>query len=158
MKKVIVTLLIAFMATFTISEIGAQDYKAGIGLRAGTYTGLTFKYFTKPSTALEFIVATRYKAVGFTVLVEGHTHFLGIPRLNFLYGAGGHSYFWGENNLDNSPFGRSPVVGIDGIVGLDYAWTGIPISMSIDWKPTINLGVSDGFWADEAAFSIRYTF
>ncbi len=158
MQKIIIILALTFFSIFTISKSFGQDYKTGIGIRVGTYNGLTIKYFSKPTLAWEFIIATRYRALGVTILVEGHTHFLGTPRLNFLYGVGGHTYFWGENNVVHSPFGKSAVVGLDGILGLEYAWANIPISMSIDWKPTLNLGVTNRFWVDESAFSIRYTF
>lgn len=136
----------------------SQDYRTGIGLRAGGPNGLTIKHFTKPKVAVEGIISSRWRGLGFTGLIEGHTRAFDINRLNFIYGAGAHVYFWGENKRGYSPYGRSSVVGIDGILGLEYNFREIPINISIDWKPTFNLNVDDGFWGDDGALSIRYIF
>lgn len=151
-------LSITFLFVVASFALKAQDYRTAIGLRVGTNNGLTIKHFTKPKVAFEGIVSTRYKALGVTGLVEGHTRFFDVNRLNFVYGAGGHVYIWGENKRYNSPFDRTSVIGVDGILGLEYTFKEIPINMSLDWKPTFNLNANDGFWGDETGFSIRYTF
>ena len=136
----------------------SQDYRTAIGLRAGGHHGITIKHFTKPKVAVEGIISSRWRGLGLTGLIEGHTRFFGINRFNFYYGAGAHIYFWGENKRGYSPYGRSSVIGIDGILGLEYNFREIPINLSIDWKPTYNLNVDDRFWGDDGAISIRYTF
>jgi hypothetical protein len=50
------------------------------------------------------------------------------------------------------------VVGLDGILGLEYSFVGIPINISVDWKPAFNFAGHSGFWADGGAISIRYIF
>jgi hypothetical protein len=79
--------------------------------------------------------------------------------LNFYYGIGGHigfwdgRYYWNYNNDRNYT-----VIGIDGILGLEYNFKEIPFNLSIDWKPAFNLNDSSGFWGDGGAISIRYIF
>ena len=158
MKKLTIALLT--IATLFSSQFAfSQDYRTAIGLRAGTTNGLTIKHFTKPKVALEAIISSRWRGLGFTGLIEGHTRAFDVNRLNFFYGAGAHVYFWGEGKRGYSPYpDRSSVVGLDGILGLEYNFREIPINVSLDWKPTYNFTVVDNFWGDDAAVSIRYTF
>ncbi|MFN4144945.1 MAG: hypothetical protein ACK4GN_03910 [Runella sp.] len=153
-RKGILMCLLIGVASFTF----AQDYRTAVGLRAGYPGGVTIKHFTKPNMAIEGIIASRWRGVGLTGLIEGHTRFLGINRLNFIYGAGGHIYFWGEGRRNANPHNRNAIVGIDGILGFEYNFKAIPINLSIDWKPTLNVGVDNGFWGDDGAFSVRYYF
>ncbi|MFN3380508.1 MAG: hypothetical protein ACK41O_13705 [Runella zeae] len=158
MKKLNI-LLIALVSLVSISAAYSQDYRTGIGLRAGSTNGLTIKHYTKPRVAVEGIISSRWRGLGFTGLIEGHTRAFDVNRLNFYYGAGAHIYFWGEGRRGSSPFPeRNSVVGLDGILGLEYNFREIPINLSIDWKPTFNFNVADNFWGDDAALSIRYIF
>ncbi|HAK80661.1 MAG TPA: hypothetical protein DCR35_04625 [Runella sp.] len=151
--------IIALVATLsTAFSASAQDYRTAVGLRLGSTNGITIKHFTKRNVALEGIVSTRWRGVGLTGLIEGHTRFLGINRLNFIYGAGAHVYIWGEGNRGYAPYQRSSIAGLDAILGLEYNFREVPINIGIDWKPTLNFSVDNGFWGDEAAISIRYTF
>ncbi|MCU0338393.1 MAG: hypothetical protein MUE30_00795 [Spirosomaceae bacterium] len=151
--------LLSVVALFLVSISGvAQDYHTAVGLRAGGPNGVTIKHFTKPKMAVEGIISSRWRGLGFTGLVEGHARFLGVKRLHFIYGAGGHIYFWGDSRRGYSPSGRSSVVGIDGILGLEYNFKEIPINLSLDWKPYANLHTDFGFWGDEGGISVRYMF
>ena len=50
------------------------------------------------------------------------------------------------------------VIGIDGILGMEYNIQEIPFNISLDWKPAFNLIGYTGFWGDEIALSIRFIF
>lgn len=53
------------------------------------------------------------------------------------------------------------VIGVDGIIGLEYVFADIPINISADWKPAINLvghNNNSYFWGDNGALSVRYIF
>jgi hypothetical protein len=50
------------------------------------------------------------------------------------------------------------IIGIDGILGLEYNFVEVPINLSIDWKPSFNIVNNHDFWADGGALSIRYIF
>ncbi len=45
-----------------------------------------------------------------------------------------------------------------GIVGLDYTFQQVPINLSIDWKPELNLVRSVNFEAATVGLSIRFVF
>lgn len=156
MKRIFLILLVAL---FFGKESKAQDYETGIGLRAGFYNGLTVKHFLSSKTAFEGILDTRWRGFGITGLFEIHNQAFDINRLNWYYGFGAHIGFWdgryyrGWDNDENYT-----ILGIDGILGIEYNFRLIPINLSLDWKPAINLTRSSGFMGDGGALSIRYIF
>ncbi len=156
MRKIGLTLLL-LLAIIGISK--AQDYNTGIGLRGGFANGLTIKHFVSSKAAFEGIIATRWRGLELTGLYEIHTRAFQTNRLNFFYGFGGHVGFW---NGDYAKWGNSgssyTVVGIDGIIGLEYSFLEIPFSIGVDWKPAYNFYGYSGLWADGGAISFRYIF
>jgi hypothetical protein len=157
MKKILLLLLIGLSIS---SSSVAQDYKTGIGFRGGFFNGLSIKHFVSSKAAVEGIVSSRWNGLQVTGLYEIHNVAFNTNRLNWYYGAGAHVGFWDENHKTNwGNKGESyTVVGIDGILGLEYNFREIPINISLDWKPAWNLSGYQGFWADGAALSIRYIF
>jgi hypothetical protein len=156
MKKLMLVLLIAL---FWGLKSNAQDYNTGIGLRGGWGTGLTVKHFLNDKAAVEGILDSRWHGLGITGLYELHTRAFDVDRLNFYYGVGGHLGFWDGGyyrGYDNSK--TYTVIGIDGILGLEYNFKEIPFNLSIDWKPMFDLTSSSGFYGDGGAISIRYIF
>jgi hypothetical protein len=158
MKKSIVVILIAFCF---LSVSTAQDYNTGIGLRAGFSNGLTIKHFISQKSALEGILSSRWRGFELTGLYEVHNQAFNTERLKWFIGFGGHVGFWngdytykywGERDRNYT------VIGLDGILGLEYSFVEVPISLSLDWKPAFNLSGYSGFWVDGGALSIRYIF
>jgi len=156
MKRIVMTLLIVLSL---VSISNAQDYKTGIGARLGFNQGLTVKHFISQKSALEFLLATRWRGFEITGLYEVHNQAFNTERLRWYFGFGGHIGFW---NGDNANWGEPgvdyTVIGIDGILGLEYSFVEVPINIGIDWKPSYNLSGYTGFWADGGAISIRYIF
>jgi hypothetical protein len=156
MKKIVITCLIVFCL---VSISYAQDYTTGIGLRGGFSNGLTIKHFTGERSAFEVILASRWRGVEITGLYEIHNQAFDTERLNWYFGFGGHVGFWnGDYARWGEPNTSYTVIGIDGILGLEYNFTEIPINIGIDWKPAFNISGYTGFWADGGALSIRYIF
>ncbi|MDO9341554.1 MAG: hypothetical protein Q7T72_13650 [Bacteroidales bacterium] len=158
MKKIVITCLIVFCL---VSVSYAQDYKTGIGLRVGPYNGLTVKHFMGEKPAFELILATRWSGFVITGLYEIHNQAFNTERLKWYYGFGGHIGFWNGDYTHNywgkvgTPY---TVVGIDGILGLEYSFTEVPINIGVDWKPAINIVGYNNYWYDGGALSIRYIF
>jgi hypothetical protein len=156
MKKIIITCLIAFC----LVSIGySQDYKTGMGIRAGIFDGLTLKYFLWEQVASEIILDTRWRGVDVTVLYEMHKQAFDIERLKCYYGGGGHIGIWNGNYIPwGKPGSSYEVMGVDGILGLEYSFKKFPFNMGIDWKPVINIIGIKNFWIDDGALSMRYIF
>jgi hypothetical protein len=156
MKKLMFILLIAL---FFGLKSNAQDYNTGIGLRGGFGTGLTIKHFLHGNKAVEGIFDSRWHGFSVTGLYEVHTRAFDVDRLNFYYGIGGHIGFWdGQYYWNHNDDRNYTVIGIDGILGLEYNFKEIPFNIGVDWKPAFNLTDSSGFWGDGGAISIRYIF
>lgn len=156
MKKILMTMVAVFLM---VSYSNAQDYKTGIGFRGGLSNGLTVKHFISEKAAIEGILTTRWKGFNVTGLYELHTRAFDTDRLNFYYGFGGHVGFWNGSNVGWADDDKQyTVIGIDGILGLEYNFKEVPINLSLDWKPAYNLSGYSGFWGDGGAFSIRYIF
>ncbi len=155
MKKLIFVLLVAL---FVGAEVQAQDYQTGIGIRSGWGAGLTVKHFLNQKAAFEGLLDWRWGGVALTGLYEIHNQAFDTPRLNWYYGFGGHIGFWNGDKDDRFDSGNNSVIGIDGILGLEYNFKEIPINIGLDWKPMINVIGSSGFWGDGGAISIRYIF
>lgn len=156
MRKKLTVLLLAIC----ISSISyTQDYNTGIGIRLGYSNGLTIKHFIGSSSALEGILSSRWRGFQLTGLYEKNFNAFNTPRLNWFIGFGGHVGFWNGDHAYWGNKGESyTVVGIDGIIGLEYNFTELPINISIDWKPEFNIIGYSGFWGDGGALSVRYIF
>lgn len=158
MRKIGFTFMLA--ACFTLFT-NAQDYNTGIGLRGGFSNGVTIKHFVSPKTAFEGIISSRWKGVELTGLYEVHGWAFNTDRLKWYIGFGAHVGFW--NGVNTSKYWGDPgtsytVVGVDGILGLEYSFYEVPFNIGIDWKPAYNFIGYSGFWADGGALSIRYIF
>jgi hypothetical protein len=158
MKKLIITGLIAFCL---VSISLAQDYKTGIGVRGGFEDGLTIKHFTREKSAFEFLLASRWSGYEITGLYEVHNQAFDVERLKWFVGFGGHVGFW-NGNYTYRYWGEQgtnyTVVGLDGILGLEYSFKDVPFNLSLDWKPAFNFIGYTGLWGDGGALSLRYIF
>ncbi len=156
MKKIIFTGLLALMVLTTVD---AQDYKTGIGFRGGFANGITIKHFVTQTSAVEGIISSRWRGVEFIGLYEVHARAFDVDRLNWFFGGGAHIGFWnGDHAGWGEPGSDYAIVGVDGILGLEYNFKAIPVNLGLDWKPALNLVGYSGFWADGGALSVRYIF
>ncbi len=124
----------------------AQKYRTAAGLRLGKNNfGLTVQQKVFEKTTLEGLGLVSSREVSATVLAERHFGILG-PSLNYYFGAGGHL----GRNKDTGGFG-----GFDALAGVEYKVAFVPLVLSFDFKPTIEINSAD--WARfPAALSVRY--
>jgi len=156
MKKLFLALVL-LLTTTLISN--AQDYNTGIGFRGGFSNGLTVKHFVSSKDALEGILTSRWHGFNITGLYEIHNQAFDTPGLKWYYGFGGHIGFWdGHYNPWFHNSSTYTVIGVDGIIGMEYSFDEVPINLGLDWKPGLNLIGYTGFWADELALSVRFIF
>jgi hypothetical protein len=156
-KYIILTL---FISALSISSSIAQSYNNAIGLRVGSSNGLTFKHFVGQTDAVEIILGTRWRGFQVTGLYERHKTISGNEQFKFYYGAGAHIASWNDNKknpwFDKNDKNDNVVVGLDGILGIEYAFKEVPIVLSLDWKPEFNFYGYNGVWVGDAGLSVRY--
>lgn len=154
MKKVLIITMLAMMGTAAY----AQDYQTSVGIRGTFVSGLTVKHFIEEEAALEGIVSFGRWGLSLTGLYEIHARAFDTQGLSWYYGGGGHI----GNSNDDYPRvdekGEFMVIGVDGIIGLEYKIQEIPISFSADYKPSLNFTGYPVFWGYGGALSVRYTF
>jgi hypothetical protein len=164
MRKFLISAVLIFYAFVNTGSCLAQGYDNAIGVRLGTSSGITFKHALGGDAMLEVLMTTRYHGWNFTGLYEKHALAFDVENLTWYYGAGGHVGFYNGDNNDHNPWFDDDndddhvVVGIDGIIGLEYQIGEIPFNVGLDWKPAFNIVGYTGLWADEIAISFRYVF
>jgi len=150
-KKIGLLFLILTHVFFANSQ---DDYTDAIGLRGGFYNGITYKTFLNDEMAFEGMLTTRYEGVHFTALIEFYNPLFYVRTLYWYYGVGSHIGFYDQTlaNID-----EDFMLGIDGVLGVEYTFESYPINISLDWKPMFNLfGVRPIY--DSGALSVRYCF
>jgi hypothetical protein len=155
MRRSILIIVLAIGFAITVS---AQEYKTGLGIRAGNSLGFNIKHFQSKKVALEGILSTRWEGFDITGLYEVHGQAFDVEHLTWYYGGGLHIGFYkGSDAYWGEPGTQYTVFGMDGILGMEYTFQEIPICLGLDWKPELNFTGYTGIWS-EFAFSVRYVF
>ena len=146
-RKMIMLLMILAVVTTAM----AQDYKTGVGIRfssndAAINNSITVKHFLSSRTAIEGLISFGDPfAIG--AMVELHNGIESVAGLQWFYGGGAYVGFGGRRN-----------VGAQGVLGLDYKFNNLPINLSLDWKPELNLIRQLSFEPAAVGLSARFTF
>lgn len=157
-------ILSLILSTLFFSKANAQSYEKAIGIRAGSFEfGITGKYFTDESTALEAIVGFRTGAFVLTGFYEKHAPAFDVPDLKWYFGLGAHiGGINGERyrrsfGNDDKIYNNGILIGADATIGLEWLVPEAPISIGADLHPRLELGKGP-FLDLEPAISIRYVF
>lgn len=149
MKPILLSLLASVLL---FSAARAQDYRLALGLRLSNSSptlnnSVTAKYFVTDKNALEGIVSFGSR-FGLGALLEIHKPLNNAGGLNWFYGAGAYVGFGNGDTY----------LGPTGITGLDYKFPSVPLNLSLDWKPELDIIPSINFVPDAFALSARFTF
>jgi hypothetical protein len=131
-------------------QLSAQDYRLAAGIRLSNSTptlsnSITGKYFITERSAIEGIVSFGNR-FGIGGLLEIHNP-LTVQGLSWFYGAGGYVGFQSGDTY----------LGPTGILGMDYKFANVPLNISLDWKPELDIIPSINFVPDAVALSVRFT-
>ena len=160
MKKIFAVLfLFALVAIGT--KATAQDYKTALGIRLSSSqaivnNSISIKHFLNEKTAIEGLFSFGDPlAIG--GLVEIHKP-VGASGINWFYGGGGYLGFVKtyDPNIDRNE--TNVHFGAMGVLGLDYKFANIPLNLSLDWKPELNLVSDINFEPAAVGFTARFTF
>lgn len=162
----------SFNKGYTIGN--AVSYGTGIGLRlGGIESGLTVKHLIENNTAIEVILSSgwQYKGTRLTALYEIEKP-VGTEGFYWFWGAGVHAglyngRYWNNGDCKDGRYESGgqwwgcndsrTTFGIAGIVGIEYHFIEVPLSIGVDTKPTFDILGRSRHYGD-AAFSVRYTF
>ncbi len=153
--------ILAFMFCFT-NTAEAQNYQTALGARLGYPLAASIKHFLNENGAIEAYVGARfYSSYRWTIISAGYQHHKpinGVDGLQWYVGGGASVFFWGfkdsflgSNEYNNTTFG------VQGYLGLDYAFADVPINLSLDWVPTYFFnGYGSGFGGGYGSLAVRY--
>lgn len=152
MNKTLLTFAIAVLFSTIVFGQNESFYKNALGVRLGSSvptvkSGITYKHFLANNNAIEGILSFG-DGTSICALYEIHKPINTVKNLQWFIGAGGYVGF---NNSSSN-------LGAAGIAGLDYQFATIPLNISLDWKPELNIISKVGFEASGVGFSARFTF
>lgn len=158
------SLICFFSGSAEFAHAQSTSYTTGIGLRAGSTSGITIKQFTSDNTALEGIIGFWPFAMSATGLMEFYAP-ADLEGLRWYYGFGGHLsfetgriYYPGEDRRMMSREGDLGI-GIDGMLGIEYKIIPIPFALSLDLKPFLEINTEGrAFAALDPGLGIKFVF
>ena len=160
MQKLIIVLSFVFITAAASAQNMAlgTTYKTAVGVKF--YPGaLSVKSFIKPGVALEGLAYFWGDGTRFTGLYEIHGDITGAAGLKWYVGPGAHIGFWNTSWKDKYPTRDDGImIGVDGVLGLDYKVKGAPINVSLDWQPSFNFVGYNYFEGGWGGLGIRYAF
>jgi len=157
MKKMalaVVLLSCMYVGSAQSRSTSSTDYQTALGVKIWDGAGITLKHFIAPDRALEGIGYFYKRGLRITGLYEIHGDLSGAPGLKWYVGPGAHVGFYNDKYYDEAKV----VLGIDGVLGLDYKFGTAPINLSLDWQPSFEFASGFGFNGNWGGLGIRYTF
>lgn len=160
MKRILL-IAITITAIGSFSNASAQDYKTALGVRLSSSSAMvnnsiSIKHFINEKVAIEGLLSFGDPlAIG--ALVEFHKP-LAASGLTYFYGGGGYLGFVKTFNTNTQKTSTDPNFGAQGVVGLDYKFNNVPLNISLDWKPELNIVTDINFEPAAIGFTARFTF
>ena len=160
MKKLVSVLVVLLMVGAACS-VSAQDYKTALGVRLSSSpaivnNSISIKHFVTEKAAIEGLFSFGDPlAIG--ALLEIHEP-LGTPGLQWYYGGGAYLGFVKSYNVNTDKNETNTNFGAQGVLGLDYKFANVPVNLSIDWKPELNLVTDINFEPAAVGLTARFTF
>jgi hypothetical protein len=154
-KALVLFTIILFLAIGTQAQsksANSSSYTTALGVKVWDGGGISLKHFFNSQNAGELIGYFWRNGVRFTGLFEIHGDINNATGLKWYIGPGAHIGFY------NSKYGDGAFAGLDGVLGLDYKFSGAPINISLDWQPSFEFGDGRGFYGGWGGLGVRYTF
>jgi hypothetical protein len=172
-RKSIVYFLAGIGLLLMVNQAGGQDvYKKQAGFRFGNTTGFTYKLIKEDYFAFEGILGFRNHGAQLYVLFENRrpVFFNKLENMYLYFGGGLHAGFvkWSDYPYDDDPYyyyddhynHAGPAFGLDGVIGMEYSFSSVPITLAADFKPFVELYgpflFRANFW--DFGFHVRYNF
>lgn len=160
MKKIFFAFLL-LAGIGLMNNVSAQDYKTALGVRlsssgAMVNNSISLKHFLNETTAVEGLFSFG-DPLALGALIEINKPIPG-SGINWYYGGGGYLAFIKTYDPNKGKNETNANFGAQGVVGLDYKFANLPLNLSLDWKPELNLVTDINFEPSAIGFSARFTF
>ena len=160
-------LVLAVVAVLIFSSASAQSksansstYRTALGVKVWDGGGISLKHFFNSQNAGELIAYFWRHGMRITGLFEIHGNISGATGLKWYIGPGLHIGYYDAGYVHRNYYyvDNRTLIGIDGVLGLDYKFNHAPINLSLDWQPAFEFGDFAGFYGNWGGLGIRYTF
>jgi hypothetical protein len=154
---------------FLSGIVNAQNYTRDAGVRVGDFFSATYRQHIEDDLAAEGIMFIGRHGMTITVMKVHFQPALGniSENLYFQYGYGAHLGFRYTDHykvlnrtyqLEDYRF--TPLLGIDGLIGLEYRFSEFPFLLSVDFRPYFEYSTIQVFsiYLQSAGISIKYRF
>lgn len=151
MKKMILAMAILFTMQVNAQNktANSKDYKTAVGLKFWEGVGLNLKTFLNEKTALDITGFFWKEGTLLSANYEFHGDLNTEGNLKWYLGAGA--------NVSFIKVDKSTVMGVQGVVGLDYKFKTLPLNVALDWQPTLRFKKGFGYTGEIFGLMIRYT-
>lgn len=161
MKKTTIVAVIFVAAISVSTSLHAQEYKTALGVRlsssqAMVNNSITLKHFLNERSAIEALFSFG-DPLALGALYEVHKP-LSTAGLQWFYGGGAYLAFVKNYDPNKDRNETEANFGAQGVLGLDYKFANLPLNLSLDWKPELNLVNDINFEPAAIAFTARFTF
>lgn len=155
-----------YLLTFALILVAylsyGQGYKTGIGLRAGTFSGVSVKHSISNVNSIEGMLTTTWGGAMLSGVFQWNNPInhedIKEGNLNWYYGIGG-SFGNHDYDFDNRPDREYDLIfGPTGMLGLEYTFEDLPLNFSLDWQPVFDIVEEPHFLMSNAAFTFRFVF
>ena len=165
MRNLYIIILLLFMSSAAFSQFYANE----VGLRGGYSGGITFRVNLEENLSYEGQLSYRDNGAIFTMIRQQHQE-MGMDPLGnweFIYGFGVHAGFYFTDSYKifcrEIYYGReifTPVIGMDGYVGIDYRLADLPMSFGMSFQPHMEISLKQVFGINlwDFGFHARYMF
>jgi hypothetical protein len=159
----------------SVSEISTETkrylvsigQRRNFGFKAG-FKGINLEHETN-SHAIENILNVNKKAFYYTAIYKKMLHHSKVKGFSAFYGIGGH-YYYNNNEFEQTELAKKKgmekeigysIFGLDFVAGLSYKLPGLPLKISADLKPGMDLIIRNKsntryFYKDLAGLTISY--
>lgn len=158
MKKIFFASL--FVATLFFTHTASAQYKTALGVRlsstAMVNNSISLKHFLTETSAVEALFSFG-EPLALGALYEVHKP-VGTAGIQWYYGGGGYLGFAKTFNTAKNKNETDVNFGAQGVVGLDYKFADLPLNLSLDWKPELNIVSDINFEPAAIGFTARFVF
>jgi hypothetical protein len=159
------TIILLCLSTGAFSQFYAKE----VGLSGGYTAGVVFRVNIEEDLSYEAQLGYRDQGAIFSMVRQQHLE-IGMNQAGnwkFIYGFGAHAGFYFTNSyrilFREIYFGRdifTPVVGMDGYLGIEYQLVDTPVSFGVDFQPFMEISLKQLFGLNlwDFGVTVKYRF
>ena len=137
----------------TAASLQAQPYENAAGIRAGYSSGLNFKHITDDNLVIEGDGLYNRHGFQFTGVLAYQFSPYDKKRLYYYVGGGVFGGNWIEDVFVGA---KEASVGAALVVGSEYVFREIPLTIGLEWKPMVSIFKTFHYAIPDIGLTVRF--